>query len=312
MATRYRLLGELPALPHESIFGWILRLADDHQVTVEDVLRAARLYDVRADVDFGLNATGWSELAAFAGLPADSFIHARALRAGLARKPSVAPLVLRRTSDGKPCYAFCAQCMRHNGDLYLPIEWRINQYRVCPRHSAWLSTRCPHCSAHLTLEQLIAVRRTVTKRRRSLLGRCPTCAKPLGPRSTRRPTSAVRHVWVERQQAVLASVVHGYCRFDGVARKFSVNTALAIDDWAHLLWDAVDYPAESLLARLEHFTPSGEEATFLRRLFQIIRPGYGYECADYILERRWATQAQVDELPPRVRDGLEKMATGVS
>lgn len=309
MAAAHRLFGVPPPAPHDSIFGWILQLADDHQVRVEDVLQAAGLYDVREDVDFGLNATGWRELAAFARLPPDSFIHARALRAGLARKPSIAPRVLRRSADGKLCYAFCAECMRGDAGFHLPIEWRINQFRVCPSHRAWLATRCHHCDAHLTLERLVAVRREVTKHRSALLGLCPSCRKPLRSPWTRRRSSSGLRGTVEYQHKLLASIVHGYCRLDGVARIFSLNTALAIDDWENARPEGDPDPAQSLLSRLEEYDPNNEEAAFLRRLLRVSRPGYGHHCADYVLQRGRAVAAQTVAIPRPVRERLESVTT---
>jgi hypothetical protein len=309
MVTAHRLFGVPIPAPHDSIFGWILQLSDDHQVTVDDVIRAAGLYDVRSDVDFGLNATGWRELAAFAQLPTDSFIHARALRAGLAKRPSIASRVLRRSTDGKLCYAFCAECMRGDAGLHLPIEWRFEQFRVCPRHRTWLATRCHHCDAHLTLEQLAAVRREVSKHRNALLGLCPSCRKPLRSRWTRRHASTDLRVEVEYQHRVLAAIVHGYCRLDGVTRTFSLNTALAIDDWETTRSEGSPNPAHSLLSTLEGYGADNDEAAFLRRLLQMNRPGYGYRCGNYILERRWESPAMTVAIPPRVRELLESMTT---
>jgi hypothetical protein len=63
---------------------------------------------------------------------------------------------------------------------------------------------------------------------------------------------------------LLASIVYGYCYIEGVARTFSLNTALAIDDWKNALLEEDLDPVHSFLSALERYTVSESEFAFLQ------------------------------------------------
>lgn len=96
------------------------------------------------DPDLELHGLALTELRWKCGLPPCAFISADRAMSRIAGLPLGGNL-LCRSGATRPYFRFCPVCLTERAHSSLPIQWRFDDWRHCPRHLCLMEDRCRRC-----------------------------------------------------------------------------------------------------------------------------------------------------------------------
>lgn len=212
-------LGSLNIVPlpfrDELLTSWLIRVAEEHAVTVKELLKELEIYDV-PDPDVAFSAEHISRL--IKGVPGD-FKDAYAIL-GLfqfVRKKSWLKVWLRKGDESKNRVGFCPECLAEDQVPYFRGVWRFRFWTICEEHNQRILDACTFCGQPLELWAYTSKISLMLPDRD--LATCRCCYKPLY--FLHSPTEQNINLQFSEQQialqrAIVSALIHGKYRLNGI------------------------------------------------------------------------------------------------
>lgn len=162
----------LHAEPHldESCTSWLIRTAEIHGLTLQELFSALRVRK-RRDLDLVVVPRVLRYFTRGMEYPIAT-LEQMTMFYRLFRTDQWAHVWLKTLDSGVPGTGYCPLCLAEDRQPYWRATWRFRFWLICPEHCCWISHACPGCEAPVLIPNYF-------KRRPFALGLslCTTCAK---------------------------------------------------------------------------------------------------------------------------------------